>query len=465
MAMILREWFSANQPLIYFVYGLTFFVLGLSIILQSRRHSRLNIARSLPWLAAFGISHGLNEWGDVFIPIQGQFLNEPTVQLLHSIHYIVLALSFAFLFQFGIELFRPLPNRWKWVRFIPMTLFIMWLIFPFLLGNRLIDDFDRWSGFVSSIARYCLCVPGSLLSGFGLLKQARTQFEGMNLPNISKMIKIAAGALFAYSFFGGMIVTPSFYFPASVINFDRFTSMLIVPPTIFRSIIGLVLAVAIIRAMEVFEIETDQLIRRMEEREVISIERERIARDLHDGALQQVYAAGLMAQSLRKKAGDQKNEIDRLISTINQAIDQLRAFLPQLRPEPQTLELIPALETVIEDARRAIRVETTWNLVKPPELSPEQISHVMAFISEALSNAIRHSHSDHVEVKMDFRQDKLRIVIRDFGRGLPRDVVEGFGLRNMRDRARLLNATFNSSSQAGKGTEFALEIPMEGRYE
>lgn len=464
MAAILREWFAANQPIIYFVYGLSFFVLGLSISLQSRQYSRLNLARSLSWLAGFGLLHGLNEWGDVFIPIQGQFLTETTVMVLHSIHYIVLAFSFAFLLQFGLELYRPLPAQFKWLRLAPMGLFITWLIVPYFIGYQLIKDFQQWSGFVTSIARYTLCLPGAILAGFGLLKQAKTQLAGIGFFRIGRMLKVAAGALFAYSFFSGMVVNPSFYFPASILNVDVFTDVFIIPPTIFRSIIGVILAVAVIRTLEVFNIETDRLIRRMEEREVITNEREHIARDIHDGALQQVYAAGLMAQSIRKKALDHQGEMDKLLSMINQAIDQLRAFLPQLRPEPATVKLISALEVVIEEARRSVEVITFWNSPEPLVLPPEQISHIVAFTSEALSNAIRHSHSDHIEVHLDYRQHNLILTISDFGQGLPQNIDEGFGLRNMRDRARLLGAAVDFISNKERGTRVILTIPAEGIY-
>ena len=67
MITVLREWFSVNRPLVFFVYGQVFFVLGLAIALQSRRYSRLNLARSLPWLAGFGFF--ILEYGDVLLPI------------------------------------------------------------------------------------------------------------------------------------------------------------------------------------------------------------------------------------------------------------------------------------------------------------------------------------------------------------------------------------------------------------
>ena len=61
MVTPLSDWLQVNRPLIFFVYGQVFFIMGIAIVLQSRRYSRLELARSLPWLAAFGITHGLNE--------------------------------------------------------------------------------------------------------------------------------------------------------------------------------------------------------------------------------------------------------------------------------------------------------------------------------------------------------------------------------------------------------------------
>ena len=49
------------------MYGLGFFILGFAIILQVQQSSRLELARSLRWLAVFGITHAFNEWGDLFI--------------------------------------------------------------------------------------------------------------------------------------------------------------------------------------------------------------------------------------------------------------------------------------------------------------------------------------------------------------------------------------------------------------
>src|SRR5512143_453665 len=103
----LDEFFRLNREIILFVYGLGFFILGFAIILQAQQSSRLELARSLRWLAAFGITHALNEWGDLFIPIQARYLDSLAIKFLLVIQLILLAISFACLFEFGISVFRP----------------------------------------------------------------------------------------------------------------------------------------------------------------------------------------------------------------------------------------------------------------------------------------------------------------------------------------------------------------------
>jgi hypothetical protein len=57
----LHDWLLLNRPLIFFIYGQVYFVMGIAIVLQSRRYSWLALARRLPWLAAFGLNHAFDE--------------------------------------------------------------------------------------------------------------------------------------------------------------------------------------------------------------------------------------------------------------------------------------------------------------------------------------------------------------------------------------------------------------------
>ena len=457
----LQEWLSANRPLILFVYGQVFFVMGIAILLQSRRYSRLELARSLPWLAAFGITHGLYEWAGLFIPIQAAFLPDPIVQGLHAAESILLALSFACLMRFGVELLRPFPARWRWLPFGPTIVFILWLIGPFWIGLQLATDLTVWHAIVDALARYFIGFPGALLAAYGLRWHAQRHIAPLNSPHIYRTLRIAGLALGIYAVLSGLIVRPAPFFPANTLNSDWLATLIVVPVTVLRSITAIIFVLAMIRALEVFELETDQLIEQMEEAQAAAIERERIGRDLHDGAIQRVYAAGLLAESLRKKAdGAQADGLDRLMQTLNEAIADLRHYLSDLRTD-HAADLSAVLHVVVQEAQRASSAQIHCSIDPLPTLPPDRLTHVASFAREAISNAVRHSQAHVIDLSAHSRNNHLMLIVHDDGRGFKLDVPRGYGLRNMRDRARLLGGEVTFDSTPGKGTTITLSVPVE----
>jgi signal transduction histidine kinase len=460
----LRQWITANQALIYFAYGQVFFVLGLAIALQSRRYSRLQLARSLPWLATFGISHGLNEWGALFIPIQSAFLRPVAVTGLQAFQLLLIVVSYFALFQFGIDLLRPFPKGRGWLVGVPLGFLALWALLFYGLCSRSAQDLSSWHAVGEALSRYLLGFPGAMLAAFSLRHQGNLRIQPLELPHIYRTLRVAGWALVAYAFLGGLVPSPAPFFPANVLNSTLFSQVLVFPPPVFRSLAGLVLTLAMIRAMEVFQVETDRLVQRMERGEVAAVERERIGRDLHDGALQRVYAAGLLAQSMRRKAqGDLASELDTLVSSLSQAIAELREFLGGVRPAEPAGDLVSSLEVIIGEARRASGAEVGWRYQGRPRLAPDRIAHLVAFGREALSNAARHAQADLIEVDLEVKGDKVQFRVQDDGIGLPKNPSEGYGLRNMRDRARLLGGILAIEPRQPKGTAVTLEIPLEPR--
>ena len=291
MLDFLREFLEINSVLVWFVYGLVFFVLGLAITLRSRAHSRLELARHLVWLAAFGFLHGLNEWGDLFIPIQATYLSAATVNLLYFVQSLILAASFAVLFQFGAEL---LHDRWPASRLLPTFISLAWLAWFLISHAQLQGDMLAHRDIASAWARYLIGFLGALLSAVGLHYQVQKQIKPLHLKRIETPFRIASFTLAAYAVTGGLIVPPADFFPASWLNNDTVVAVLGINPPVIRSIIGLTLAIAVIRALEVFQIEVDRTIQQMKvERELI-YERDRIGREFHDGAIQPIYTPALL---------------------------------------------------------------------------------------------------------------------------------------------------------------------------
>ncbi len=104
MEAYLTRLFATNEVVLLAVYGQVFFVLGLSVALQWRRESRLELARSVPLLAAFGLSNAFAIWGDIFIPQQQSLLAANELALLRLMQLLVMLASYTFLLHFGMKL-------------------------------------------------------------------------------------------------------------------------------------------------------------------------------------------------------------------------------------------------------------------------------------------------------------------------------------------------------------------------
>jgi hypothetical protein len=136
MVNLLRSFFETNEIVFFFLYGQVFFIVGLAIASQSRQHSRLALTRSLPFLATFGIANGLAQWGHVFIPIQATYLPVTLVAALQFAQVSLLALSFAALMRFGLQLMTPEPVPQLWATWLPAGLLIVWEVT--LIGSWLL---------------------------------------------------------------------------------------------------------------------------------------------------------------------------------------------------------------------------------------------------------------------------------------------------------------------------------------
>jgi hypothetical protein len=209
----LRTFFELNRDIIYFGYGLVFFVLGLAIALQSRSYSRLDLARSLLWLAAFGFSHGLHEWGDLFIPLQALYLNPGTIRLLEYLHLILLAVSFTFLFEFGVALLRPLGLP-RWLNRMSAPLLLLWVVAAFFILPLIYTDPDTSHRAANALARYSLGFPGGMLAAYALRRHTMQRIVSLNVPHIVNMLRFAGLMLAFYAVFGGLITPPVPFFRA-----------------------------------------------------------------------------------------------------------------------------------------------------------------------------------------------------------------------------------------------------------
>lgn len=460
----LRNVFDINYELIIFAYGLVFFMVGLAIALQSRQRSRLRLAQSLSWLSIFGITHGLHEWGYLFIPIQASYMNHAGTAVLQVFQTLLLGISFSALFAFGADLYR---SKWPWLRYLPPLALLVWFM---LLGYwALIGNYGvgLWQQYASIGARYLMAVPGALLAGFGVWQIADQQIRPLGLTYIHTMLRLASIAFVAYGIFAGLIVPYGNFFPARWLNQTVLSEAFGIPVEVFRSAIGLVLLITVIRAMEVFDVETDRMIEEMQAAQTLAAERERLGRELHDGAIQMVYSAGLIVESARGKAEADSilaHRLDSAMIAINEAIGSLRATMVELRSQAEDVDLVEGLEQQATNPRLTSLLDVVFECDLPPTTTFDrrQTRHILAISAEALSNVVRHAKAKRARLYAGQKNSHFIMTVEDNGIGYQMAPESpGYGVRNMRDRARLLGGELRIERHKDGGTVVTLTLPLE----
>jgi PAS domain S-box-containing protein len=205
----------------------------------------------------------------------------------------------------------------------------------------------------------------------------------------------------------------------------------------------------------------------------IESERNRIARDLHDGPVQGVSAASLSLEAalLMIKAGDTERGLEvlgRIREELASEADALRRLMSGLRPPVlEERGLIPALRETLKKFGEDHHVHTEFSGSVPSDLPDDLETLAYRVVQEALSNAGRHADALSVVVAVDVDDTSLRIEVQDDGVGFESDKAREFlkmgrvGLASMRERVELASGTFVVRSSPGRGTHIMATLPVE----
>jgi PAS domain S-box-containing protein len=212
--------------------------------------------------------------------------------------------------------------------------------------------------------------------------------------------------------------------------------------------------------------------RRAEEalKEIREAERRRLARDLHDGVLQDLsYTTAAMGIiQLNVEGTSLEEELQKAIDAIRRAAQGLRAAVNDLRVEDERDRPFPDLvESLVERNRGMARGYDIILEVEegfPTASFGDAGTEILRVLQEALTNARRHSGARNVQVKLSKDGDELVAEVADDGRGFEPGTEPGVGLRSMRERAAALGGKLEIESEVGEGTRVRLRvsIPQKG---
>ena len=207
--------------------------------------------------------------------------------------------------------------------------------------------------------------------------------------------------------------------------------------------------------------------RRDAEQLLVLNDRDRIARDLHDLAIQRLFASGLSLQSVLNRLTDRPEaaeRVRRVVDDLDDTIKVVRSTIYALRESDRSDAAGLRARLVAEVGQAAQTLGFTPALrmsgLLDTDVPGDHGEHLLAVLREALSNAARHAHATTVEVTAEATATELRLRVADNGRGIDPAATRRSGLSNLRTRAEDLGGTFTITPDEPTGTVLEWTVPL-----
>jgi signal transduction histidine kinase len=479
--------------IVFFIYGLAFFSMGLAMLLESRRAPLLAEARILHPLAFFGFVHGIHEWLEMYLHIR-QWFDLPLLAVTPWLRLTLLVFSFSALIFFGIQTFLPSTHRFFKRQAVFSALFLLIYACTTLLvsishQHQLTAQLEE----ADALARYLLAVPGAGLAAFALFRQASQAMIQRERARLVQNLHLAALCFGLYAC-TQLVVGQSDLFPANFINQTAFLRWTGIPIQMVRAALAILITVSLIRASQVVEDERrwqfennhrqrleamQQAQRDLEEKEAMrrellqrqvmaqEDERARVARELHDETAQFLTALTLNLVALQKKIGHdtEAGKILEQINSLSRDMAQgIHHMVRDLRPaQLDSLGLVAALQYLADDASRQVGLHVDLQIQgNRRRLDPVIETVFFRIAQEALTNISRHAQTSHAWVYLIFEPQQVNLRVVDQGVGFEPNMVDSksrWGLAGIAERATAVGGCLQLESALGRGTMVEVIIP------
>ena len=503
--------------IIFFLYGLAFYSMGLALFVESGRASELGFARSMRYLAGFGILHGVHEWLDMTEQGVLVYHHQPIYMWLTWFRLAILVTSFLALLLFGEQLLMRAHGRPMRAWYLTVGAMTWYVVSCIVVRVTYQLNDSMWLQAADVLARYVLGIPSSLLACWALWRQ-RAIFRKRGMDLFVRDLTIAAVALAIYGVIGQFFTQSSAIFPSTILNSDLFLGFFGFPIQLFRAVMAGIVTVSMIRVLQALEVESKQrlstierarlegetqsreqlarlnselqdandetarLLQEVQQRDAVrgellqritsaqESERKRIARELHDGTGQALTGLalglhGLSAQTtLAPEALAQRLTILETMAT--SSLGELRHLINDLRP-PQLddMGLTAALRWLVDRFQSDDSPQLQLEVCGTAHPLPSEVeTSLFRIAQEGLNNAVRHAEADHIWFTLDYREG-VTLTIRDDGKGFdpttalsPSVIRTSWGLIGIQERCNLIDAAVTLHSAPGTGTTLSVTL-------
>ena len=477
-----------EYSLIYFIYGLAFFSMGLTILVEILRAGSREAKNLLP-LAVFGIVHGSHEWLEMVLNLENTLSGQIPI-FWGFVRIFLLMFSFASLIGYGVRVLSAQSKKRinDWMMGIAMIgLYGCSLVFAGAIPSVKNSD---WVITADILARFLLASPGALVTSLAISFQAREYFQ-QGREQISHRMRWAGigFGLYGVTQFLGPFVKLSWMVSKSGNEIIRY------PIPAARALLAVIITLSIIRMTQTLEQERRQeleqaqvdrlealqevqhelqlrnnLRKELLRRTVILQEEERtkISRELHDETAQILTAFNANLAALRLHIpGEDKAQtlLNRLSDLTDQMADSIHKLVKDLRPaQLDELGIHAALESLIKVNEKHLGMEIDFEFNKVCDrMDPILETVIYRIVQESLTNTAKYSESNTAVVKLVAEQDSISISVRDQGIGFHpgKKMKIGFGLMGLEERTKSLGGEFEVESKPDAGTVIRARFPLE----
>ncbi len=205
-------------------------------------------------------------------------------------------------------------------------------------------------------------------------------------------------------------------------------------------------------------------------------ERERIAREMHDGlaqALGTLHFQVSRAQDLlnANETARVQAAMEKIQKMVEDAYEDVRQAIFGLRTMvSRSLGLVPTLTEYLHDwsLQNGVTADLQIQEERATKVSPGAELQLIRIIQEALANVRKHAAARYARVRFELEGEHVLVTVADDGKGfdpaqLPRSRNKGYGLQTMRERAESVGGSLKVQSQLGRGTSVSVRLPLSGK--
>lgn len=479
--------------LVYFIYGLAFFSLGLAILFEAGRSPSLGSSTALRMLIVFGFVHGVHEWLEMFLT-NAVWAGLANPALVGELRIGLLTISFLALLAFGVLLLRPqieersdLRSRAAGVIFIYSLLV---LALSYLSGTGHDDQLIH----MDVAVRYSLAAPGALLAGVALGRQALSQRRA-GLVYVAD--GLAGGAFGFVVYCLTQLVVPRLdVFPANFINTASFAAWVGFPIQILRAAAAVLITLSLVYTASALEKLRQAQLQRSEQERAAALdrlrsellereqmrqnlmrsivlaqeeERARIARELHDETSQTLTAFTFHLAVLRQQSagsGKIRQQLEYLQTLSRQMSQDIYRLVRDLRPaQLDDLGLVAALQYLISENEKRTGLATELQVSGEKRRLDALVETVLFRVAqESLTNVARHAGVQTARLLLVFTPARVTLRVEDDGAGFEPATVRapsaGLGLVGIRERVESIGGALRVDSAPGAGTRIEVQVAI-----